>query len=313
MPYVSPEEVRAAKQMDLLTYLQSYEPNELVKLSGGTYCTRQHDSLKISNGKWHWFSRGIGGSTALDYLIKVQDYGFPEAVETILGRVAVRPPIFHAPRAEQSKRLLLPEANNNCDAVIHYLRGRGIDREIIDYCLGHKLLFETKKYHNAVFVGYDPAGRARYAALRGTYGDFKGEVTGSDKHYSFALTASGHGETVHLFEAAIDALSYATLLKMTGRDWRKDTLLSLAGVYKAKTEYTVPMALDQYLHDHSTVETLLLHLDNDEVGRGATQGIIKNLGGKYRVIDSPSPTGKDVNDYLMERIERHRRKEEQTR
>ena len=66
MPYVSPEEVRAAKQMDLLTYLQSYEPNELVKLSGGTYCTREHDSLKISNGKWHWFSRGIGGSTALD-------------------------------------------------------------------------------------------------------------------------------------------------------------------------------------------------------------------------------------------------------
>lgn len=51
MPYVSPEEVRAAKQMDLLTYLQSYEPNELVKLSGGTYCTRQHDSLKISSGK----------------------------------------------------------------------------------------------------------------------------------------------------------------------------------------------------------------------------------------------------------------------
>lgn len=51
MPYVFPEEVRAAKQMDLLTYLQSYEPNELVKLSGGTCCTRQHDSLKISNGK----------------------------------------------------------------------------------------------------------------------------------------------------------------------------------------------------------------------------------------------------------------------
>ena len=58
MSYVSPEAIRQAKQMDLLTYLQSYQPDELVKLSGGTYCTRQHDSLKISNGKWHWFSRG---------------------------------------------------------------------------------------------------------------------------------------------------------------------------------------------------------------------------------------------------------------
>ncbi len=90
MSYVSPEAIRQAKQMDLLTYLQSYEPNELVKLSGNTYCTRQHDSLKISNGKWHWFSRGIGGRTALDYLIKVKDYSFSDAVETIIGRAASR-------------------------------------------------------------------------------------------------------------------------------------------------------------------------------------------------------------------------------
>ena len=86
MSYVSPEAIRQAKQMDLLTYLRSYEPGELVKLSGDNYCTRTHDSLKISNGKWHWFSRGIGGKTALDYLIKVRDYSFSDAVETITGR-----------------------------------------------------------------------------------------------------------------------------------------------------------------------------------------------------------------------------------
>ena len=40
MPYVSPEDIRDARQMDLLTYLQSYEPQELVKLSRETYCTR---------------------------------------------------------------------------------------------------------------------------------------------------------------------------------------------------------------------------------------------------------------------------------
>ena len=45
MSYVSPEAIRQAKQMDLLTYLQSYEPGELVKLSGDNYCTRTHDSL----------------------------------------------------------------------------------------------------------------------------------------------------------------------------------------------------------------------------------------------------------------------------
>ena len=54
--------------MDLLTYLKNYEPYELVHFSGNTYTTRTHDSLKISNGKWMWWSRGIGGRSALDYL-----------------------------------------------------------------------------------------------------------------------------------------------------------------------------------------------------------------------------------------------------
>ena len=69
MPFIAPELIIQAKQMDLLTYLKNYEPYELVKFSGNTYCTRTHDSLKISNGKWIWWSRGIGGRSALDYLI----------------------------------------------------------------------------------------------------------------------------------------------------------------------------------------------------------------------------------------------------
>lgn len=58
MPYVDTAAIDAARQIDLLSYLQAYEPGELVHVSGSTYCTREHDSLKISNGKWHWFSRG---------------------------------------------------------------------------------------------------------------------------------------------------------------------------------------------------------------------------------------------------------------
>ena len=152
MSYVSPEAIRQAKQMDLLTYLQSYEPGELVKLSGDNYCTRTHDSLKISNAKWHWFSRGIGGKTALDYLIKVRDYSFSDAVEIITGRAAARPPIFYAPKPQPARQLLLPDRNDTNDAVIRYLTGRGIDREIIDYCITRQMLYESKPYHNAVLM-----------------------------------------------------------------------------------------------------------------------------------------------------------------
>ena len=45
-----------AKQIDLLTYLQACEPSQLVRVSGSTYCTKEHDSLKISNGN------GCGGA-----------------------------------------------------------------------------------------------------------------------------------------------------------------------------------------------------------------------------------------------------------
>ena len=94
MPYVDAQAVAQAREMDLLTYLQNYEPQELVKISGDNYCTRSHDSLKISNGKWYWWSRGFGGYSALDYLVKVRGLRFSKAVETIVGRCAAEPPVY---------------------------------------------------------------------------------------------------------------------------------------------------------------------------------------------------------------------------
>ena len=102
MPYYDSEAIERARQVDLLTYLQTCEPQELVHVSGNVYCTKTHDSLRISNGKWCWFSRGIGGYSALDYLIKVNGYSFLEAMETISGRTAI-PPAFLCASAEGEK------------------------------------------------------------------------------------------------------------------------------------------------------------------------------------------------------------------
>jgi hypothetical protein len=83
---VSKQTIQQAKQLDLLTYLQRYEPSELVHIAGQEYTTKSHDSLKISNGKWHWFSKGLGGSTALDYLIHVRKMPFLDAVMHLTGQ-----------------------------------------------------------------------------------------------------------------------------------------------------------------------------------------------------------------------------------
>ncbi|MCH5352116.1 MAG: DUF3991 domain-containing protein [Acutalibacter sp.] len=182
MGYVTPEQITQAKELDLLTYLRRFDPNELVHVGGGTYCTREHDSLKISNGKWNWFSRGIGGRTALDYLIKVQGFSFIQAVEALAGQdLPPLPRISHAqPKEEQPRKLLLPQASRYATYITSYLHGRGIDYELIDYCIRTGRLYESQSYHNAVFVGRDGNGQPRYAALRGITGDFKGEATGSD-------------------------------------------------------------------------------------------------------------------------------------
>ena len=219
-PYVQldPAVIEQARQMDLLTYLQHYEPSNLRRVAGNVYCTREHDSLKISNGKWYWWSRGFGGVSALDYLIKVKEYSFVEAVQTLTGEVSNWIPPPHAPKKEEPKELLLPKRFKNCDRVIRYLFGRGIDYQLIQDCVADSTIFESADYHNAVFVGKDESGTPKYAACRSTLGSsFKGDASGSDKRYSFRLLAKEPTASVHLFEAAIDLFILCHLPQMRGK------------------------------------------------------------------------------------------------
>ena len=303
MPYVTPEQIERAKRMDLLTYLQHYEPQELVRFSGNVFTTRSHDSLKISNGKWNWWSRGIGGRSALDYLIKVRGMTLPEAVIQIDGQAAIAPPVLSRKlEVAEPKKLLLPEKNENNDRVIAYLLGRSIQITLIDYCLDTGRLYESRPYHNVVFVGFDRKGTPKYATLRGTTNRrYMGEANGSDKHFSFSIPSREESQRLHLFESAIDLLSYGTLELLSGRDWRKENYLSLAGIYKPKKvleESTPPAALMQYLKDFPQINEIALHLDNDMVGRLAAKTIKTLLSSSHTISDEPPKRGKDYNDYL---------------
>jgi hypothetical protein len=305
MPYIKPEVVQEAKRIDLLTYLQNYEPGELVRLSAGVFCTRTHDSLKISNGKWCWHSRGIGGRSALDYLIKVRGMGFLEAVGQLTGRAAIRPPVF-VPQREQAtpKTFVLPPASSHATSMLNYLTRRGIDMAILQYCMDTGRLYESHPYRNAVFVGMDENGKPRYAALRGA--GFMGEAEGSDKHYSFGIPAKQDSETLHLFESPIDLLSYATLIKLQGKEWQMGHLLSLSGVYQPRgnaAETTVPAALERFLDNHPNTRRILLRFDNDKTGRLAVQTIQAVLPDRYEITYKPPPPGcKDYNDCLCDRL-----------
>lgn len=308
--WVTREQIDSAKQIDLLSYLMQYEPNNLKKVCNSTYCTVEHDSLKISNGKWHWFSRHIGGKNALDYLVKVRGVSFPEAVNML--SVSPAPVILNdSARIERTKQeFKLPPLHTDINKVKAYLIKRGINEKLIDYLYKKGLIYEdATKYHNCIFIGRDGEGEAKYGAVRGTSSDFRGDISGSDKRYSFKLSLNNNADTVHLFEAAIDLLSYVTLEMNRQSGWQNDDYLSLAGVYVTENKQDIPLALKAYLESHPNVKTLCLHLDNDEVGRKATKQITDSLKDRYTVIDQPPKSGKDCNDHLINELQKQKKKE----
>jgi hypothetical protein len=60
MDYVTQEQIKAAKSIPLLDFLMSTERYNLRK-AGNEYRLKDHDSFAVSNGKFHWRSRDVGG------------------------------------------------------------------------------------------------------------------------------------------------------------------------------------------------------------------------------------------------------------
>ena len=294
--YVTRDEIQEAKRIDLLTYLQAHEPDELVRCGSG-YQTRTHDSLKISNGLWHWYSRGIGSKTALDYLIHVKGMDFIPAVQMLCCN---RVPMHPSPQKQEAEPVLfvLPERYPDPARVTAYLLRRGISYDVIAWCLDNGTLYESDRYHNAVFVGRDAQDTPRYAMQRAT-GDrpLKLEVAGSDKRFSFSV--HGTGSVLMVAESAIDALSVATIIQRSGGRWQSCHYLSLGGVAAKQNSTELPLALGQFLSNHPEIRSIRLMLDNDEAGRLAAGRILTDLGNQYDAKTIFPRQGKDFNEELL--------------
>lgn len=318
MPYIPKEVVAEARKIDLLTYLKNYEPSELIEVCRGTYSTKSHDSLKISNGLWYWFTKQVGGKNAIDYLMQVRNYSFVNAVQTVMGNIKIQAPIIYKQEEKsKDKKLILPLKANNNDIAINYLLSRGIEKEIIQHCIEKNLLYEEQKNHNVVFVGYDENKIPRYAFCRATNEErFMREATGSNKKYSFKLNSEKENNILHVFESSIDLLSFATLLKLNDRNWREENMLSLGGIYTSNYDINkskTPIALVEFLEKNPNINEIHLHLDRDLAGRNATTFLQQVLKEKYTVLDSTAPFGKDMNEYLCLKKESKKFEKERTR
>ncbi|MDL2232144.1 toprim domain-containing protein [Ruminococcaceae bacterium OttesenSCG-928-L11] len=289
MPWVSKEQITHAKSIPILDYILAHEPDN-VRRVGGEYRLKDH-SITMSHGKWHWQSQGIGGAsaTALNYLISVRGYSFADAVLHLTGTAPAYEITPKARPPTERKAFALPPRNQNNSRVVEYLQKRGIDKMLIRRCIADGSLYESHRYSNCVFVGRDTTGKARFAALRSTSGDFKRDAIGSDKRFGFILPPKNNASNiVAAFESPIDLLSHACLFPDFD-GWR----LSLGGTSVA--------ALTHFLEHHSEVNHCVICTDNDAAGNRAAA----------RIAELPDITTsreiplqcKDWNEFLLQQKE----------
>jgi len=302
MPGVNKEQIARARSIDLLSYLEQHEPGAVKRAGGNEYHHTGYHRFIISNGKWNWIYGDVGGVGALDYLVKVHGKGFIEAVEMLCDeRDPITPPAARTPlpkKERPKKPFALPAPNTNNDRAIAYLRGRGVDTDTIKACIHRGYLYESKDYHNAVFVGFDDNQTARFAAVRGTNGDFRMDIESSDKRYNFRLPPllPENDRNLICFESPIDAISHISIQRMTGHE---------VDGHRLSLGCTAPRSLFSFLDRHPEIESCRLCLDNDEAGHKAMRRIMAQLSDERRfrhiaVTVSPPSFGKDYNEMVQQ-------------
>ena len=293
--------VEQARNADVVAFLERRHGFTFAH-RGGAYRCRQHPSLAVKNDRlsWFWHSRGVGGHGVIDYLMKMEHMPFRQAVEAVSG---VTPPTVPSQREEPPKALMLPEKAGISLRLYDYLCGRrGIDSDIVNTLIQKEKLYEDRR-GNVVFVGHDEHGKARFASLRGIYGDppFRGDCAGSDKRYSFSMAACAPSGRLYIFESPIDAMSHASLENAAVGDagaWEQHNRLSLAG--------TSDTALPFFLNQHPTVRELVFCLDNDPAGREAAALMARKYAEKSYHTSIILPAGKDFNEDLQARVKQIR-------
>ncbi len=275
-----------ARQTDIAELLRSQ--GETLKRSGSeSEWMDGGQKVTIRGNLWYHQYEQVGGD-AVDFVRRFYNKSYPEAMEYLLGgsggTLAVSPSV-----QKEEKPFVLPPKNDNMRRVFAYLLNRrGIDREVL-YAFVHKgMIYESADYHNAVFVGFDSNGNPKHAHKRGTGSEssYKGNVSGSQPEYSFHW--SGQSDTLYLFEAPIDMLSFISMQK---EGWRQHSYAASCSVSDR--------VLFQMLKDNPNIRQVVLCLDSDEPGQTAAKRIADKLFVQGTASEILVPVHKDWNEDLL--------------
>ena len=297
----SEEELALAKSVDLCDVAITL--GYTVKRIGRYHTLKEMDSIRIYD-RTHWFrwsrqyESGSNGGSQIDFLRVFAGMDVKEAVFWLLDfagyKHGMEIPKAQIPKhkPKEQKAFILPEANENNDRIFSYLvEERGLAKDTVDYFISQGLLYESKKYHNIVFLGNDKNGVTRFASMRGVYDkngqSFKCDVAGNDKNYGFNVALS-NSDVVNVFEAPIDLMSYVELFEAYG-----ENAIALGGV--------ADHPLETFLNDYPHIKSIRFCLDSDEAGVKAANELAKKYLAKgYEIkVVIPGDECKDFNEMLQ--------------
>ena len=166
------EEYKRAREVNIVDFLSS-QGYELVSRGSHDYELKKYDSLKISKDgrKWVWHSHGTGGTSPIELYKELKNrenepINTIEAIKTLAafngGYISSNlSPSQAVPATEEKKPFELPERwTDNKRAYAYLTKARGLDEDIVDDCFDRGLIYESKKFHNVVFVGQKDEGGA---------------------------------------------------------------------------------------------------------------------------------------------------------
>ena len=264
MPHYTESQISAANHVDLAAYLLSR--GEKLPRRGNQYLWEKNQ-VWIHGHEWYSHYESKGGH-AVSFVMRYFGLSFQNAVEELIGGSAVvSSQAIEPDKIKESKSLILPPRSETTNRLLCYLtKERFIAREVVEYFVNNKTLYEDAKYHNCVFVGLDEDGVPRHCHIRSTSGNYKRTEAGSQAEYSFHH--DGESEWLFVFEAPIDMLAFMTLHR---KDWEKHSYVALCSVSER--------ALTHRLNVNSKLRKVVLCLDNDNAGISACErikGILEN-------------------------------------
>lgn len=273
-----------------------------------------HDTLQIIPNLPHMFKHQSTGESnnAIVFCQKYLNMSFKEAVNSLVGEQFISFKVQSKDLAEiqnPKQPFVAPERNESMKWLFFYLlKNRKLSENVVKHFVNEKTLYQTsepikdqtqqKSISNIAFLVKDKDGNDVGAIKRGFptnngQNGFKGSHKNSDTT-KYGFTHKGGSDTLYVFEAPIDMMSYMSFIDNHNWDFKKDNFLALGTAYTG--------AIPKFIEENSNIKRVVLCQDRDVAGIKGMKKSLESLRsiGFTGEIAYHLPNNKDWNEDLQQ-------------